>query len=333
MLMAERCISKKVSKTYHWSPALSAAIYTLSYWKLQLTQHHGKIISSYTLNKIFKKTQLEPALTQSLPLEVVVRHIRLARATLKTVQTHHIELRDQHLHDLMEAIVLSRNPSLSDPGKAKILSKRKAKEINHIKRKEALARMHRTIGFTLRPGLEQSRLSQVDVPVSDAAEPFPKGPDPKTWTGPWSTVNQPIDIAKHVCAANRHQYNQAQSTPFRTEPLATHIGYKADTIGAADITAGKPLPDHIGQQLIPETRAIFDSLQSLASISFPQQSPIITTDQLASCYNAMDERTSSSPSGRHLGHYKAAINSPSLSELHSFMISIPLVAGFSPRRW
>jgi hypothetical protein len=47
----------------------------------------------------------------------------------------------------------------------------------------------------------------------------------------------------------------------------------------------------------------------------------------------MDERTSSSPSGRHIGHYKAAITSETLSSLHSTMMSIPLVASFSPERW
>ncbi len=324
--MAERNIPKKVSKTYHWSPSLSAAIYTLSYWKMRLAQHHGKTISSYTLNKLFKKKQLNSALTQSLPLEAAVNHLRSARVTLKSVQTQHIELRDQHLQDLAEAIVLSRNPSLSDPGKEKVLSKRKTKEINRIKRKESLARMHKTIGFTLKPTLDRGGLSRVEVPTSGTTEPYPNGPDPTTWTGSWSTINQPSEIAKHVCAANLRQYAQSQSTQFGTEPLATYIGYKADTIGADHIIGGQSPSEHIKQPLIPETRAIFDTLQTLSTTSFPQQSPIITADQFASCYKVMDERTFSSPSGRHLGHYKAAVGSPSLSDIHSIMISIPLVA-------
>jgi len=59
----------------------------------------------------------------------------------------------------------------------------------------------------------------------------------------------------------------------------------------------------------------------------------ITPQQFQSCYKAMDERTSSSPSGCHLGHYKVAALSDDLSTLHSSMMSIPLLAGFSPKCW
>jgi len=49
MLMAEKQVSKKVSKTYQWSPTLSSSIHTLTYWKLRLAQHNGKTISTNTL--------------------------------------------------------------------------------------------------------------------------------------------------------------------------------------------------------------------------------------------------------------------------------------------
>ncbi len=43
--------------------------------------------------------------------------------------------------------------------------------------------------------------------------------------------------------------------------------------------------------------------------------------------------TSSSPSGRHIGHYKAALIAPNLVQLHSTMMSLPFQHGFAPEQW
>jgi hypothetical protein len=117
------------------------------------------------------------------------------------------------------------------------------------------------------------------------------------------------------------------------EPLRSYFGYRAEQQGAIELTQGNHLPDHIASQLIPETRAIFATISDLASKDIPPISPKISPDQFKSCYKAMDERTSSSPSGRHLGHYKTATFSDELSNLHSIMMSIPPLAGIAPTKW
>jgi len=96
---------------------------------------------------------------------------------------------------------------------------------------------------------------------------------------------------------------------------------------------GATLPQEIAETLLPETQSIFFTLTALANDNNPTLDPTITPEQFKSCYKAMDERTSSSPSGRHLGHYKAATLSEDLTKLHSTMMSIPLSAGFSSTRW
>jgi hypothetical protein len=66
--------------------------------------------------------------------------------------------------------------------------------------------------------------------------------------------------------------------------------------------------------------------------------PVVTTEDFISCFGCVAEKTSSSPSGRHAGHYLACIDlkdelSGILASVHAAMMSIPLAEGFSPERW
>ena len=47
----------------------------------------------------------------------------------------------------------------------------------------------------------------------------------------------------------------------------------------------------------------------------------------------MKKKHTTSPSGRHLGHYKAILQEPELIQHHCIMESLPLTYGFTPKRW
>lgn len=59
----------------------------------------------------------------------------------------------------------------------------------------------------------------------------------------------------------------------------------------------------------------------------------ITTSEFQDYWCRVREKTSSSPSGRHFGHWKAVARSNDLSDLFSKMISLPAETGYSPQRW
>jgi hypothetical protein len=85
-------------------------------------------------------------------------------------------------------------------------------------------------------------------------------------------------------------------------------------------------------EIIPETQRILDTL-TRAHPGMSSSTAEITADEFTASYKSVKESTSSSPSGRHIGHYKAAIGDPTLIELHTTMMSKPFKMGFAPDRW
>ena len=59
----------------------------------------------------------------------------------------------------------------------------------------------------------------------------------------------------------------------------------------------------------------------------------LTVEQLISGIKIWKETTSTSPSGRHLGHYKAIIRDENLAQLFTTMTALPLQYSFAPKRW
>ena len=108
----------------------------------------------------------------------------------------------------------------------------------------------------------------------------------------------------------------------------------AAAAGANDILQGKLPPDSITTTLLPETQAILKLLTEIFQSSTNLSSDTgITQEKFQALYKNLREKTSSSPSGRHVGHYKAIALSDNLSHLWAAMMHIPHLAGFSPQRW
>jgi len=169
-------------------------------------------------------------------------------------------------------------------------------------------------------------LTRVDVPAPIAASADLSIVDPKQWKGPW------VSIAKHVCAVNTKQYNQAaQNTPFGSGYLLQQFGMILEGKAADDLLQGSFSVD-------PEVNPLPETHRMLKRLSIPLENctllpTIITHEEFQSTYSIVKERTSSSVSGRHVGHYKAAAQDDNHSSIHAAMMSLPYTVGFSPMRW
>ena len=161
----------------------------------------------------------------------------------------------------------------------------------------------RTVAY-LKGATTISSLTQIDIP-SDWPPPFQNVASPQSLSDPklatqWTTIHSPDEIEFYLQVRNRFHFGQAQCTPFNQPPLSTSIPWGADSAISTDILTGTYIPSSTISDLC--TRVL-----SQCKRTHPQDaiSPIITLESFKCKIRKWRESTTTSPSGRHLGRYKA----------------------------
>ena len=190
-----------------------------------------------------------------------------------------------------------------------------AQRVKDILRNENQARQWAGI----RRGLNQKRtgaFSTVEVPQ-------PKGPPIKC------TVKEDVEAAIHEEIDVR--FGRADSAPICRGPLFDLLGYTADTDAAVEILQGTFKPPEGTSE---GTKIILREIARIWQLLEAKEIDIrITQEDFRYYWSRAKERTSSSRSGRHFGHYCAAAFSSKLSKLHALHLSIITRTGCAPDRW
>jgi hypothetical protein len=120
----------------------------------------------------------------------------------------------------------------------------------------------------------------------------------------WIRVTDPAQIAKSLLTQNKKHFGQADLTPFAQTPLLTVFGYQGVNKAATNIIEDKEIP----QETMGENQYINKFLEKLSSGKLIQVTDEITFEEFRIGLQKWNEKTTTSPSGRHLGHYKLLLN-------------------------
>ena len=117
----------------------------------------------------------------------------------------------------------------------------------------------------------------------------------------FKTIDNPTLIEELILDRNSHHLNQAQGSPFTVEPLQFLTGTDSDTPFTEALLNGDANLHHIS--LTKVTKRNLESLTRNKEIIKFSQQQTIPLDEYKKGFRNWKEKTTTSPSGRHLGHH------------------------------
>ena len=336
MQFAESCLARP-AKPYAWSPTLRDAGLVYRYWKLRLHEIQKQLNYTNTFDRMEALArQHDP--TFSLPLrhsqhlttiEVKV-HLNLARIHLWNCQKRSSDIRFKSYLDLLAEYVNDTNPSTQKE------STRRAKIVKNTIRSERSKTMYANIRQVVKPE-QRGGLTKLLVP-RDRRQPDLPGnfqeflgtTDPADII--WDTLLDKESIEYNLLRYNRSSFRAASVSPCGHGDIHEKLKFNSLSTEASELLSGTLPTAWIGHDaLLREfltSFAIPDSVKSTSPISTD-----VSEEDVKFGFKKWKETTSTSPSGRHLGHYKAIIQDPGLLTSMTQFLHVIIKRGITLTRW
>ena len=206
----------------------------------------------------------------------------------KELRRHHKELRKNGLQHL-KAIRTEKG------------QKKEAKIIQKIANCEMKRADWKTIKQTLRP-IVRSGISSVEVPNLDENGSPTDDPDRAV---SWKRLTDPTDIEERLLDRNIKHFGQAEGTLFTTNDITKHFEYEGTTTDVRNLLEGDLEIDNYNE-VTEGAIALLTKLSNKPNMTnFDDH---ISFEDFKKALRKWNENTSTSPSGRHLGHYKCLLD-------------------------
>jgi hypothetical protein len=258
-----------------WSKVLHLASKAVRFWKTFISGLKNHTDVPDALSTICADLQWDAI--PSIPLKAAKTELQQAQKELKECRAHATENRQKFLtKKMIEAAALQDD-----------ISREKAlKRQLHV---EAMKSCYKKLRSALRPNRLRGGITKVEVKVNETLVAY----------------TEKADVHRECLQRNRKHFNQAAGTPFTIYPLS-EVGTKATKFKMDKMPDGRSVRMLLDTFL--ETNTIIDLLQSSKIPAEANISADISLDDFVSAIQVWNENTSTSPSGRHLGHYKLLVN-------------------------
>jgi len=281
-----------------WSPELNQAYLRHRLWTIELTAHRTKRDLSAATNLI--RQRLTPSPLDVLePTRSLSLNLRNAQKALRAAKKAAAELRKQHLEaTLNEARTANK--------------KKKSQALTNLIRAEQNRRCYSAFRHTTKPK-SQGGLAYITIHDGD---------------NPTQMILDKDDMNHTLLEYSRKHFATAQGTPFTVEPLTHLLQYDGLTMFGDRILQGR-----VDLEALPideATRALLANMRDKTKNDDDRQHPLIY-DELQKGIKKWPEKTTTSPSGRHLGIYKSlqkhVLSKEALEALSPSQSAAPLKQG------
>ena len=347
MLHAEKQARKPAGK-YAWSPKLREAGLLARYWHLRLREVERDIClrpSKEALLSRFKTLKIVLEDDQAKDLATLKPRWKEAIKLLRTVRKAAYEHREVHLLGTLESYQTKTftqdeiKAGARQENDAKI--KRIVRLINIENMRKPFRNIHASMTEARAGGLSKlfvpsgiknkkvaSRFCDEHGQVSPLQLIAMAQSEKNSVT--YATILDCDAIEEELARYNREWFRQAKDTPFGNGELFDLVGFDGLTEPATNIVEGECM-DHMGIPMSRELQVFLEECRRPDSVKMI--STTITNEQFISSVKDWKESTSTSPSGRHLGHYRTAILDSDVADLHTQLLNLPIANGFAPERW
>jgi hypothetical protein len=167
----------------------------------------------------------------------------------------------------------------------------------------------------MNPEIDAKRVAQIFQRAKDTKQMMSEIPSKMNCPGGISSIRVPLPkegieleylvitdgptIERLILHRNIRHFRQAEFTPLATPAVIRTIGFGADTERSEQLLEGRDDPTDITND--EWSRYLLTSMKRHSAELEIQ----VTTEKMMDKYKRWKERTSTSPSGRHLGHFHA----------------------------